>query len=50
MHQDNDLKYSKSPTEWLKNKRMKVLQWSSQSPYLNLFEILLQGFKRAVHK
>ena len=46
--QDNDPKHSsKSTTECLKKKRIKVLQWSSQSPDLNLTEMLWWDLKRA---
>ena len=49
--QDNDPKHSsKSTTECLKKKRIKVLQWSSQSPDLKLIEMLWWDLKRAVHK
>jgi len=49
--QDNDPKHSsKSTTECLTRKRIKVLQWSSQSPDLNLTEMLWWDLKRAVHK
>jgi len=41
MQQENDPKHnSESTTEWLKKKRVKVWQWSSQSPDLNLLEML----------
>ena len=36
-HQDNDPKHgSKSTTDWLKKKTLKVRPWSGQSPELNL--------------
>ena len=36
MQQDNDPNHtSKSPTEWLKQKRFGVLEWPSQSPDLH---------------
>lgn len=34
----------------LKKKRLMVLQWSGQTPDLNLTEMLLQDLRRAVHK
>ena len=48
--QDNDPKHSsKSTTECLKKKRIKMLQRFSQSPDVNLTEVLW-GLMRAVHK
>lgn len=40
----------KSTTQWVKKKRMKVVQWSSQSLDVNLIKMLWRDFKRAVHK
>ena len=38
--QDNDSKHTaKATMEWLQNKNVKVLEWPSQSPDLNPFEI-----------
>uniref|UniRef100_A0A8C1UNT5 Tc1-like transposase DDE domain-containing protein n=1 Tax=Cyprinus carpio TaxID=7962 RepID=A0A8C1UNT5_CYPCA len=38
---DNDPKHtSKSTSEWLKKNKMKTLEWPSQSPELNLIEML----------
>jgi len=49
--QDNDPKHSSSSTtECVKKKRIKVLQWSSQSPDLNLTEMLWWDLKRAVYE
>ena len=51
MQQDNDPKHSsKSTTERPKKKRIKVLQWSSQSLDINLAEIMWWNLNRAVHK
>ena len=51
MQQDNDLKSSrKSTTVRLKNKIIKMVQWFSQSPDLNLTEMLCQDRNWAVHK
>ncbi|KAJ0041565.1 hypothetical protein NL108_013288 [Boleophthalmus pectinirostris] len=50
MQQDNDLKHkSKSTTEWLKQKKMHLLEWPSQSPDLNPNEMLRHDLKRAIH-
>jgi len=50
MQHDNDPKLtSKSTTEWLKKKRIKVLHWPSQSPDLNTTEMLWQDLKKALH-
>ena len=50
MKRDSDPKnVSKSKTEWLKKKRIMMLQWSSKSPDFNLIEILQQDIKRAIN-
>ncbi len=41
MQQDNDTKHTRTSTsEWIKTKKMKVLEWPSQSPDLNPIEML----------
>lgn len=50
MQQDNGLKHiSKLTSEWLKKNKIKVLEWSSQSPDLNQMEMLWHDLKQAVH-
>lgn len=46
---ENVLCISKSPTEQLKIKRLKVLQWSSQNPDLSMTEMLQWDLKSAVN-
>uniref|UniRef100_A0AAY5KGD4 Tc1-like transposase DDE domain-containing protein n=1 Tax=Esox lucius TaxID=8010 RepID=A0AAY5KGD4_ESOLU len=49
-HHDNDIKHkAKLTLQWLQQKKVKVLEWPSQSPDLNIMEPLWGDVKWAVH-
>ncbi len=50
MQQDNDTKHTnKSTSEWLKKKKIKVLEWPSQRLDLNLIKMLWHDLKQTFH-
>ena len=50
MQQDNDPKHrSKSTMEWLQQKKIRLLEWPSQSPDPKVIEMLWHDLKRAIH-
>uniref|UniRef100_A0A803JRB2 Tc1-like transposase DDE domain-containing protein n=1 Tax=Xenopus tropicalis TaxID=8364 RepID=A0A803JRB2_XENTR len=50
LQQDNDpMHRSKSTTEWLKQKKIRLLEWPSQRPDLNLIEMLWHDLKKAIY-
>ena len=49
LQQDNDQKHTPKTTEqWIRDNSVNVLEWTSQSPYMNLIKHLWRDLKMAV--
>lgn len=50
LQNESDPKHTSKSRDWQKNKKWRVLEWPTQSPDLNPFEMLWSDLKQAVHE